>query len=189
MASYSLQTNAQRVQLKTTRTFHGIPLVEIEGAFDLNKIKFPFPIRWCLCVHDSPDNPCPCTDLVVWLIDKKVEVSRTGTRTKTGEEIIAFTVPKDTDLMIEVCVPMKLKDLFQISRMAGSRNNGCNSVSKKDVPPFGWVKLAAAAGYMIGGLLDDLLGSNEGNNDDLSDDLSDWLADNLPAPGWLQDLF
>jgi hypothetical protein len=86
---------------------------------------------------------------------------------------------------------MKVRDLARLQGLAQHRQNPPNgTLSKKKgaLPDFGWVSVAAAAGYAVGTLLDDLLGSG-GENDNLSDDVSDWAAENFPAPDWLQDIF
>jgi hypothetical protein len=35
-----------------------------------------FPILWCLCVHDSPDNPCPCNGPIIWIPEGSIRNRR-----------------------------------------------------------------------------------------------------------------
>lgn len=188
---YSVKTKAKKVYLTSTRKLHGVPLVEVDKSLDLNTFEFPFPILGCLCVQDSPDNPCPCTDLIVWILDRPVEVSKTGKRTPEGQEILDFTLQRDAEVTIELQVPIRLRELERIAGLAQRRRERARTggAATTSAPSLGWLSLAASAGYAVGTLLDDLFGSGEGGNDNLSDDLSDWAAENFPAPGWLQDIF
>ena len=97
------------------RTLHGVPLVELKDCLDLELFKPPFPITGCICVQDTPENPCPCTDLIFWLLDPPLEVSRTQRRTDRGDEILAFELPRDARVNVELQIPMKLSDLERIA--------------------------------------------------------------------------
>lgn len=186
-----LELKLEKARNQAYRTLRGIPLGRVDRSLDLNTLQFPFPIVGCFCVQDSPDNPCPCTDMLIWITDRPVDVSWSGRRTSDGQEMLEFTLSKDAEVSVEVRVPFKFNDLERIARLAQScgRRNGNNNVVAQAAPPLDWLTLAGAVGYGVGTLLDDLFGSNEGGNDNLSDDLSDWAAENFPAPDWLKDLF
>ena len=144
----------------------------------------------CFCVQDTPENPCTCIDLPIWINTQPIDISKTGKKTRDGRDIVEFTLPKETEVFVDLQVPFKLKDLELIAKKSRQRRKqDCDGTTVGAAPPLNWLGLAAAAGYAVGSMLDDLAGSNEGGNDNLSDDLSDWAADNFPAPGWLQDLF
>lgn len=202
-----LETRAKKVERASTQRLRGVPADQGAGEFDKSTMTLPCPINGCLCVQDSEENPCPCTELVLWLPTFPKEVVRTGVRNEEGVELLDFILERDAVVFVDVQVPIQPALLERIARRARLRRQGVlvdasppngRYVSTGDsvgagavarAPDKGWLGLAGAAGWAIGGLLDDLLGSNEGGNDNLSDDLSDWAADNFPAPGWLQDIF
>lgn len=57
------------------------------------------PILWCLCVHDSPDNPCPCTGPIIWIPDRFLRAKR---KARHGEEgAIEFDLDGKTRIFLE----------------------------------------------------------------------------------------
>jgi hypothetical protein len=60
-----------------TVTLTGVPVARTAGLFD---IKGCIPILGCLCVHDSPDSPCPCKGPIFWIPEKDVLFRQTARR-------------------------------------------------------------------------------------------------------------
>lgn len=200
------EAKAKKAEAATTRHLHGASIGKITGPFDVNKMTLPFPILTCFCVHDNTQNPCRCTDVVLWLPTFPVSVSTTGQKNADGLEIYDFVLPRDADVLVELQMPIKLSAMERVVTRARRRKSarvvvardeakrngeggGGAAIAKKEPPDLGWLSLAAGVGWAIGTVLDDLAGSNEGGNDNLSDDISDWAADNFPAPDWLKDIF
>lgn len=185
--------SARNVDRALYRRVEGSLLFKLEDPMDVDQYKPPFPIVGCLCVQDTPDNPCPCTDLVMWPLDQPVDVSRTSKKNAEGDEVFSFLFKRSVRVQVQVPVPIELGELERLATLRRRREGKVAygptyTPPPGGAPPLGWVSLAGAVGWGIGSVLDDLLGSGEGGNDNLSDDLSDWAAENFPAPDWLQDL-
>ena len=67
ISSNYLDVKEKQIKTASSRILHGVPLVDIGRKFGLEDFKVPFPIIGCLCVQDSPGNPCPCIDLPIWI--------------------------------------------------------------------------------------------------------------------------
>lgn len=207
-----LTHKADKAERSSTRKMHGVPIHNIDGGFDIAKMGLPFPVTWCLCVQDSPQNPCPCRDFVLWLPTFPKAVKKTGSKDVDGRDVYEFSMPSDAEVLVDLQMPLKLSTLQRLAAgtarrrrgrvvvvsgsaaatssagsAAGRRSSDANGVMA--APDKGWLDVSFGLGKAFGGLLDDLAGSNEGGNDNLSDDLSDWAADHFPAPDWLKDIF
>jgi hypothetical protein len=203
-----LEIKTRKLERASSQRLRGVPVHRIAGDFDVSKMKLPFPIFGCLCVQDSPENPCPCTDFVLWMPTFPKAVTRTGQKNADGKEIFEFVLERDAVVYVDVQVPIQPAVLERVARQIrrvrrGSVVVGPSSRIRSDVggyregerpiaksaPDKGWLGLAFGAGWAVGTVLDDLLGSNEGSNDNLSDDIGDWAAENFPAPDWMKDVF
>ena len=157
-------------------------------------------------MQDSPDNPCPCIDIILWLPTFPTSVKKTTKKNDEGLPIYDFTLARDAVVYVDLQMPIRPTELERVARVVRKRRAGLviENDSNGRRPPKGgaedgpvatakvdkgWLGFGFGVGWAVGGLLDDLAGSNEGGNDNLSDDLSDWAADNFPAPDWLQDIF
>jgi hypothetical protein len=200
-----LDAKKRRLDAASSQRLRGSPVHNITGAFDIGKMTLPFPITGCLCVQDSPQNPCPCTDIVLWLPTFPKAVRKTKDKDSAGRDIYDFVLDSDARVFVELQVPTTLGTLERLAKRARIRKQRGPGLGRPGTtrptgqppagavaaaaPDLGWLGLAAGVGWGIGTLLDDLAGSNEGGNDNLSDDLSDWAADNFEAPDWLKDIF
>lgn len=199
----------RKIEVGNRQVLRGVPVEEVSSDLDARSMKLPFPIVGCLCVQDSPENPCPCKDVILWLPTFPEAVVRTQERNREGKAVFEFILDRNAVVFVDVQMPIRPVDLEKLARKVrrlrqrgsavslprpdnySSSTSGSSTTGliKRAAPDFGWTGFAFAAGYAVGSVLDDALGSEEGGNDKLSDDLSDWAADNFPAPGWLQDLF
>lgn len=57
------------------------------------------PILWCFCVHDSPDNPCPCTGPIIWFPRSSIRTSLGGSQQR--EETVTLTVDGSTRVFLD----------------------------------------------------------------------------------------
>jgi hypothetical protein len=181
LVSYEEMKEKQLEDTMVTK-IHGVPL-HLEGSqldFDSNGAFWP--IAWCLCVQDSPDNPCPCKDpIIVWLPkDKILKSGKSRRKNHEGSEVYWFEMTNGADVMVEELHSLKVKDLADGSY--GPEGNGTSvSFSKKSIRSR-LLKAAFSLGFAIGTAIDEETGA--------SDDIADWLHDTLgDAPGWLKDLF
>jgi hypothetical protein len=58
----------------------------------------------CLCVQDSPDNPCPCNDWLKWIIGRKDilgEPEKTERKNSSGESVFRVRVASDAKVIVE----------------------------------------------------------------------------------------
>ncbi len=60
------------------------------------------PFLWCLCVQDSPDNPCRCTGPIVWIPRAEIVQSSPSSRCSAdGREIEQIIVQRRTELIVD----------------------------------------------------------------------------------------
>lgn len=60
------------------------------------------PVFPCLCVHDSPDNPCPCPPWIWWLrSDMILAEGGAGHKDHEGNELRYFDVAVESKIVVE----------------------------------------------------------------------------------------
>ena len=72
-------------------------------------------VQPCLCVQDSPENPCPCPDIFKILIPKDAvigEMENTGRKSSDQQELIRIWISRRQDVMLEATVPFNNSDFF-----------------------------------------------------------------------------
>jgi hypothetical protein len=133
----------------------------------------------CLCVIDSPDDPCPCRHLppiIIWLPeDGCIHKYKSDTPNHDGRELTVFEMDRSVTIFIE---KMQAIDLSKVSNNNTFKMNGIGSKPPIKIPtlanaliPIWWHLVEALeVGYTIGEHIDEATG------------LSDWLAgvDNSP---------
>ncbi|CAA9247097.1 MAG: hypothetical protein AVDCRST_MAG93-1577 [uncultured Chloroflexia bacterium] len=66
------------------------------------------PILWCLCVHDSPDNPCPCNGPIVWLPEWIAQsagpTGRMGFVNGAKQPLASFTIDASSKIYVDASV-------------------------------------------------------------------------------------
>jgi hypothetical protein len=162
---------AQRTGSTVTR-ISGVPL---QGR----TIKGWFPIHPCLCVQDSPENPCPCNnldDVLVWL-PSNVSPQRSGQQHE-GEEVFSYEVPANVRILVETQIPMTAGDLQHMKKLTvrgrGKAVSLLQARSRARVSVGELLVGAFALGWAIGEKVDEETGA--------SDAISDWLAEEIPWP-------
>lgn len=102
-----------RVSNAGATALSGVPLQTDEEYFGGARRRLP--IQLCLCVHDSPDSPCPCDGPIVWLPDDAV-FSRgpSGRETVGGEELHEFRIDRDARVGVEMTLPMTAQGLSRL---------------------------------------------------------------------------
>ncbi|MDD9716903.1 hypothetical protein PVW48_09120 [Dinoroseobacter sp. PD6] len=94
---------AQLVEDAATVAIHGIALKESDAKATARGFwETHFPILWCLCVQDSPDNPCPCTGPIVWLPrDGVVRSEPALRRSDEGRAIDRYRVTRGAKVLVD----------------------------------------------------------------------------------------
>ena len=81
--------------------FYGVPIELGEFARAMQPHQNLIPIWGCVCVQDSPDNPCPCR-WIVWLPkDRILRSGKTQLKSPEGHEIHWFRVANDARVLVE----------------------------------------------------------------------------------------
>jgi hypothetical protein len=93
--TYDDARSAQLERLTTTRIV-GVPLKKGNASRSM---------RWivhCLCVQDSPDNPCPCDGPILGIPnDALLREKSSGRRDEEGRELTEFLIRRDARLIVE----------------------------------------------------------------------------------------
>lgn len=105
---------------------------------------------------------------------------RTGKKWE-GEDIFAYQVRRDSDILVDTQIPMTIGDLGRMKELAERGHGRAISVlqksskKKKGKPSVGALLIGAfELGWHIGEKIDEETG--------ISDKISDWLAENFPWP-------
>jgi len=165
-----------------TVSIQGVPIKGHEASRSARGGRFP--IGSCVCVQDSPENPCPCDGPLIWLPTTGViKDELTQRRSRAGEQIHVYTFARNTTAIVETRVSAPLSAVAAVlnnpteARRLGEQVLGGRSVDGKgntdsDVrysrsPAWDAFKI----GFAIGTWLDEEFA--------LSDKISDWLVDTL----------
>jgi hypothetical protein len=82
------------------------------------------PILWCLCVQDSPANPCPCTGPIVWIPRAAVlQSGPTNRRSEDGRAIERVVVRRETELVIDAASRVAVERFLAEQGVRGSRHS------------------------------------------------------------------
>ena len=102
-------------------TFTGVTVQR--PASGLFGIKGCTPILFCLCVHSSPDNPCPCDGPVAWIPDASIIHKQTTRRFAKilGERRALVELQVKPELRIFVDTTIKLPDRGPLRRLVVMR--------------------------------------------------------------------
>jgi hypothetical protein len=66
-----------------------------------------FAVQWCLCVQDSPESPCHCLPLIVWLWRPDViAYGKTDQKDHAGETLYFFDLENDATLLLDRVQPI-----------------------------------------------------------------------------------
>jgi len=82
-------------------TIYGVPLEVDDKKALISGARFQ-PIIGCYCVWDSPDSPCPCTNMIFWLpVEQIIVANETDRKTVQGHRLHMFTVSSDAEVLVE----------------------------------------------------------------------------------------
>jgi hypothetical protein len=87
-------------------------------------------MRWlqsCFCVHDAPEDPCPCMGPIIGIPTDLLRAERPSRRRdEDGRELVEFVIDRDARLIIEK--PRTLK-AGTYAALANGRSNGRRPIS------------------------------------------------------------
>lgn len=130
----------QLMKASTIRVY-GEPLDYGSGStFNIKSIKGGFfgIYDWCLCVQDTPDNPCPCgKNEVIWVPVKYLLASGMDEEKKK----CFFDISKEADLQIEKLHSVKASDFSNSEKIGSIGTNLDRELVKKilellKTPPY-----------------------------------------------------
>jgi hypothetical protein len=118
MTTYSEFKSKQFGDVETI-TFQGY---QLEGKERKVQGRILLPFVGCLCVQDSPENPCPCTNDIFWIDKNAILAKKPIHRTSTdGVQLEVISVKENSDIRLESQTIINSSDLPHIiSRECGS---------------------------------------------------------------------
>jgi hypothetical protein len=156
-AGYADIRDAQHERATTVRVT-GIPI-----AAERERPSTMKGIQHCLCIQDSPDNPCPCTGPILWVPnDALLRVMPAGRRDDQGRALMLFIIRRDARLIVERPRTVRA-DLYAALVQARTRAHPRTTASVARIAgsqagPAGAVVAAFMAGWKIGRDIDDMSG-------------------------------
>lgn len=92
--------------------------ISITGIVLENKWKDIITIIPCFCVQDTPDNPCPCTDMSKIFISKDNLVGDVVSLYKKsidGEQLSSVLVERDANILVEQTISVKAENAVKVA--------------------------------------------------------------------------
>lgn len=119
----------------------------------------------CLCVQDSPENPCPCRGPLFWVPSDLIFRSEpTGRKSVEGDEVVNIDIAEDAHVIFEMPLRLKvgtLKGLLEHKPLSCRPQTLAKEISLKDlinlIPVDKKLKFAFAGGYAVGTLVDNIM--------------------------------
>ncbi len=114
---------AKLAQIKsaTVTRMYGSPLDDLDqlGLADQSRRDSRFAVQWCLCVQDSPESPCLCRPVIVWLgrLDV-VSYGKTVHKDQAGESLYFFDLKNDATLLLERVQPISAAVVKKIASLS-----------------------------------------------------------------------
>lgn len=99
----------EQIKSETVTRIYGHPLEGVDqlAAADGGRIDTSFAVQWCFCVQDSPQSPCLCRPLIVWLgRGDVVSYGTTEHKDPAGESLHFFDLKNDAELLLERVQPI-----------------------------------------------------------------------------------
>ena len=144
--------DAKRRQLDELATYrvYGSELEFDEGSASRRRWRL---VRPCLCVHDSPDSPCPCPPHLWWLrADMIVDDGDADREDHEGNKLQYFDVLVESKIMVETMQSVSAGALKRLGKniseraitdLADSPDGRPGSDTIAFIPPAFWIGVAA----------------------------------------------
>jgi hypothetical protein len=116
-------------------------------------------IQHCLCVQDSPENPCPCTGPLLWISKDDIVAERPAGRSDhDGRELTLFAVRREARLVVDRPRQVRADAYLRAATRRLRRSaNPPRVIKKEDGGGFG-LRDAFDFGYWLGTVIDDATG-------------------------------
>ncbi len=91
------------------------PIVQPNGRISRNRKFQLVHFTPCLCVQDSPDNPCPCDHSTVWWIMRGdiVKKGRSTKRDHDGNKLYFFDIDINANVLLQSMKSVSIKTLIK----------------------------------------------------------------------------
>ncbi|HEY6505649.1 MAG TPA: hypothetical protein VIZ28_16855 [Chitinophagaceae bacterium] len=117
------------LEKRTFLELHGISVENFTSKDDLRKKPF-WPFIHCICVQDTPENPCPCNeDFIIWIPTKDIlDIKKSGKKNQEDKNIYVVRLNVNAEVQVEFTLPISVKKLFDTK---SSGKCGCESGSQQ----------------------------------------------------------
>jgi hypothetical protein len=99
----------EQIKNETITRIYGRPLDSGEqlDVTDPTNADSRIAVQWCLCVQDSPESPCHCLPLIIWLGRRDViHLEKTDQKDHAGETLYYFDLKNDATLLLDRVQPI-----------------------------------------------------------------------------------
>jgi hypothetical protein len=111
----------EQIKSETVTRIYGRLLGDADqlGLADRGAGDSRFPVQWCLCVEHSPDSPCICPPLIVW-VDRLDVVAHGETDHKdhSGASLSYIDLRNDAQLLLERVQPLSTAAVKRIAALS-----------------------------------------------------------------------
>jgi hypothetical protein len=130
------------------------------------------PVRPCLCVHDSPQNPCPCDKTFVWWLSEEAIIQKgaSGRKDERGGEVQYFDVLVESNIMVESVHSVRAGTLKKLE-------SSPSFMRFRDLVATTEGLSEPRVNFILGKIVDAIIGWAVGN-----------LLDNIRVSDWLEEL-
>ena len=157
-----LDLKTEQLNQLSTLKLTGIP-IEFPENSQVNNTRGLFPIEvGCICVQDTPENPCPCKGtppIIVWLPKGKILKSyKSDKGNHDGRELTVFEIEKDATVFVERVQPINLSRISGIGNGHPINTNINTALIGVGIGVVGFALAYLAAGTIDGSISDALAG-------------------------------
>ena len=168
----------EAIDRATAVKIYGIPLSAPSGDTARRFVR----IVGCICVQDSPENPCPCEGPIIWIPrDGILTTERSSRKGHDGQSLAVITVASDAKLVLERQSTVSAATVAQLGNLRRGRARRVAMMARARGGLSGG-GARGTAGAILGAFL---VGYELGTKIDEATGASDWLADTLW--GWFGD--
>src|SRR5437867_695137 len=100
------QVKARHVEDSVVTKLYAVPFDSALPVAKRSRSRYK-PYLYCLCVQDSPDNPCLCDRFIIWLpLDRIFSDEPSGRKDKDGRLVSEIHIARDAQILIDTQIPV-----------------------------------------------------------------------------------